>query len=160
MNYVDLIIVAIVGFFAWQGQKRGFLVQLFDILGFLVALFGSLNFYQYISQILTHFFKVPEIGADPIGFLLAWLVTEFFFFTVFAKLFRKIFQKEADKPINQYFGFLPAILNGILFVAFVLLFVVSLPLNTNVKKPIFDSKIAPFLIDEATVLEKPFNGIF
>ncbi|HSX19337.1 MAG TPA: CvpA family protein [Candidatus Saccharimonadales bacterium] len=160
MNYVDLIILIVILFFAREGQKRGFLVQLFDILGFLAALIGSLTFYQYVSQALTTLLNVPQIAADPIAFLLVWLLTEFIFFNIFATLFRKVFSSQADKPVNRYLGFIPATLNALLFVAFVLLFVVSLPISTQIKKDIFAAKIAPVLIDNATAIEKPFNNIF
>ena len=55
---------------------------------------------------------------------------------------------------------MPAALNALLFMAFVLLFVVSLPLQPNLKQDIYDSKIGSALVAQATILEKPLNSIF
>lgn len=160
MNWVDLLILAIVVFFAIEGQKRGFLVQIFDILGLIVSLFSALTFYSLASQVLTNFLNIPRIAADPVGFLLIWIFTEIIFFTLFANFFKKIFQKNYQASFNKYLGFIPASVNALLLVSFILLFAISLPINTNFKGEIYKSKIAPFLIDHATALEKPFNNIF
>lgn len=160
MNWVDVLIAAVVIFFAAEGQKRGFLVQLFDILGLLVSLISALTFYSLASQLLTNFLNVPRIVADPIGFLLVWFATEAMFFTIFTSFFRKIFEKNHQTPINKYLGFIPSSANAILLVSFMLIFAISLPINTQLKGDIFESKIAPALINNATTLEKPFNSIF
>lgn len=160
MNWVDLIIIIAVVTFAAEGQKRGFLVQLFDILGLLVSLIVSLTFYQQAANIFIKLFNLPQIAANPIGFLLIWVTTETIFFTIFAKPFRKIFKSHSEKPINKLFGFAPAAVNALLFLAFALLFVVSLPIAPTIKKDVFDSKIGSILVAKASILEKPFNSVF
>ncbi len=160
MNWVDAAIIGVVIFFAVEGQKRGFLVQLFDIIGLLVSLVTALTFYTFASQLLTNLLSVPRIGADPIGFLLVWIATEAIFFTLFTGFFKKIFEKTHQTPVNKYLGFIPSSLNALLLASFLLIFAISLPLNTQQKGDIFKSKIAPHLINSATTLEKPFNNIF
>ena len=160
MNWVDLIILIVVAVFALEGYKRGLIVQLIDIVGFLVSLIASLNFYPLVASLLIKFFNLPKIAANPVGFLFAWLIIETVFFTIFEKIFRKYLPKLQNLPINRYLGFIPSTLNALLFMAFVLLFVVSLPIRPDIKKDIFDSKIGSPLIDQASTLEKPFNSIF
>jgi len=160
MNWVDLAIILFVFLFALEGQKRGFLVQLFDILGFFVSLIASLTLYSQAASFFLKVFTLPQIAANPVGFLFVWLITETVFFTVFANIFTKVFQTNATKPINKFFGFIPAVINALLFLAFVLLFVVSLPINPAIKLDVFNSKIGSVLLDKATVLERPFNNIF
>lgn len=160
MNWVDLIIILVVLAFAFEGLKRGLLVQLIDIIGFLISLVASLTFYPQAAALLVQFFNLPKIAASPVGFLFIWLIAETLFFTVFEKLFRNFLPKLVDKPFNKYLGFIPAALNALLFLSFVLLFIVSLPIRPDIKKDIFDSKIGSSLIDEASTLEKPFNSIF
>lgn len=160
MNWIDLVIIIAVITFAIEGQKRGFLVQIFDFLGLLVSLTVSLTFYQQAALLFIKLFNLPQIAANPIGFLFIWLVTEAIFFSVLAKPFRKIFATHSEKPINKLFGFAPAAVNALLFLAFALLFVVSLPINPVIKKDVFDSKIGSTLVEKATILEKPFNSIF
>lgn len=160
MNWVDFIILIVVFLFAQEGLRRGLFVQLFDILGFAVALVTSLNFYPLGAEILVKLFNLPKIAAGPIGFLLVWLVAETIFFSALSPLFRKIVIPRLESPANKFLGFIPAVANALLFTAFILLFVVSLPIRADIKKDVYDSKVGAFLVQSASTLEKPFTSIF
>lgn len=160
MNWVDLIIIIIILLFAFEGQRRGFFIQVIDIVGFLVALLASLAFYSYTANLLIKYFTLQKIVALPVGFMFIWIVTETIFFLVFDNFFKRFPTSFGRTAINRYFGFVPAIANSLLFLAFVLLFVVSLPISGPIKKNIFDSKIGSILVDHASVLERPLNNVF
>lgn len=160
MNWVDLIVLIVVLLFAVEGQRRGFFVQVFDIVGFFVALAASLIFYPQGADFLIMLFKLPKIAANPVGFLLVWLAAETLFFAIFSPLFRKIVEIWLTTPINRSLGFLPASFNALLFLAFILLFVVSLPLRPDIKKNVYDSRFGSFLISAASVAERPFSSVF
>lgn len=160
MNWVDLAILIIISAFAIEGQRRGFFVQAFDIIGFLLSLVLALFFYPPAAQILGSYFNLPRIVANPVSFLLIWIISETIFFAIFSRPFGHFIAKYLKSPINRFLGFIPASANALLFLAFILLFVASLPIKTNIKKDLFDSKIGSVLIDKATVLEKPFNSVF
>lgn len=160
MNWVDLIILIVVLLFAVEGQRRGFFVQVFDIVGFFVALLASLVFYPQGADLLIKLFNLPKIAANPVGFLLIWLVAETFFFTALSPIFGKVIIPRLESPANKLLGFLPAVFNALLFIAFILLFIVSLPLRPDIKKDIYDSRVGAFLIESASVAEKPFTSIF
>ncbi|MBI2012367.1 CvpA family protein, partial [Candidatus Curtissbacteria bacterium] len=63
MNWIDLIILLVIFLFAIEGQKRGFFVQVIDILGFLVSLIVALTFYPQGAQLLIKLFNLPKIAA-------------------------------------------------------------------------------------------------
>lgn len=160
MNWVDFIIILIVIAFAVEGQRRGFFVQVFNIIGFLFSLILALTFYSQAAGILIKLFNLPQIAANPISFLIIWIVAESIFFGIFNSLFAKFIEKHAKNPLNKILGFLPALANAFLFLAFILLFVVSLPIRPDIKKDIFDSKIGSALVSNATALERPLNNVF
>lgn len=160
MNWVDFVIVLVFLLFALQGIRQGFFPQLFNILGFLVALVLSLTFYPPVASLLDRLFHLPKIAANPIGFLLIWLVAETIFFALFGKMFKKFLALFGDLLVNKYFGFIPALANASLFLAFALLFVVSLPIRPDIKRDVYDSKIGSTLVSSATVLERPLNNVF
>ena len=160
MNWVDLVIILIVILFAVEGQRRGFFIQLADIVGFLIALVLSLTFYPQAAEFLVKVFKLPKIGANPVGFLLIWIIVESLFFTIFGNIIANFISKFAHTKVNQLFGFIPSTINALLFLAFGLLFVVSLPIRPDIKKDVYDSKIGSQLVNKATSLERPFNSVF
>ena len=160
MNWVDFIIILVLLLFAFEGWRQGFFPQVFNILGFLTALILSLIFYSQIAVLLDKLFHLPKIAANPIGFLLIWLFSESLFYVLLSRLFRKFLASFENLFVNKYFGFVPAAVNASLFLAFALLFVVSLPIRPDIKRDVYDSKIGSTLVSGATVLEKPLNNVF
>lgn len=160
MNWIDLVIIITVALFALDGIKRGFLIQAFNILGFLIALLASLAFYPYAAQIFAKLFNMSQIIASPIGFLLTWIIAESLFFAIFTNYYSRFANRLHHYKINKFLGVFPAAANALLFLAFILLFLVSLPLDANLKKDILESKLGSPLVDKATALEKPFNNVF
>lgn len=160
MNWVDLLIILAIAVFALDGLRRGLLLQIFNILGFLTALLLALTLYSQIADLLIKIVNIPKLAANPIGFLIAWILTEVIFFGVLNRFYDKFIVRYHNIKINKYLGVVPAAANAILFLAFILLFVVSLPVKPNLKQAIFDSKIGAPLVDGAILLEKPFNNIF
>src|SRR3989344_1064337 len=160
MNWVDLAVIFLVIAFATEGVKRGFFIQLIDIFGLLISLAVSLIFYPQGAQLLIQFFNLPKIAANPLGFLLIWILTESLFSLTISIFPSKLIAKIYENRINKYFGFVPSAINALLFSSFLLLFVVSLPIRSDIKKDIFDSRIGSYLVQKAQVLEKPFNSVF
>ncbi len=160
MNWVDLLIILLIAVFALDGLRRGLLLQLFNIIGFFTALLMALTFYSRIAALINNILNIPKIVANPVGFFTAWVLTEIVFFKVFNPLYDKFIGRYHHIKINKYLGIIPAAGNAILFLAFILLFLVSLPIKPSIKQDIFDSKIGAPLVGSAMQLEKPFNDIF
>ncbi len=160
MNWVDLGILITVFIFTFEGIRRGFFVQIIDIIGFLLSLVLSLLFYPLPAKLLIRYFSLPGIAANPIGFLLIWILAEAAFFFLINNLLRKYLFKFSGNHVNKYLGIIPASANALLFASFVLLFLVSMPIQPQIKKNIFDSRIGSVLVEKATILEKPLNSVF
>lgn len=160
MNWVDLVILTVIVVFALEGIGRGFFVQLAEIIGFLVSLIVALTFYPWAAQLAVKYFSLPKIAASPLGFLSIWLIAQTLYSGIFSYIIRKIPFKIWEKPLDKYLGFIPAAVNALLFSAFILLFVVALPIRPDIKKDIFNSKVGSVLIDQAGILEKPISSIF
>lgn len=89
MNWVDLVILLAVFLFAIEGLKRGFVLQTIDIIGLLISLLVSLALYPFAANVLIGLFNLPQITANPVGFLLIWIVSETLFFYSLFKNFPK-----------------------------------------------------------------------
>src|SRR3990167_6302762 len=159
MNWVDFIIVVAAIVFALEGFRQGFFAQAINLVGFIVSLIAALISYSFFANLLMKLFHLPPIAANPIGFLIVWIMTETVFFGILSAYFKKI-HTAALTPVNKYLGFVPAVVNALLFSSFVLLFVISLPINPIIKKDIFTSKIASELVKQVAVLERPLNNVF
>ena len=159
MNWVDFIILLLIITFAIEGVRQGFFAQAINLAGFLLSLIAALIFYAPFASLLIKLFNLPPIAANPIGFLLVWIIVETIFSVVIGIFIKKLHTFTLTL-LNKYLGFIPAIISALLFISFVLLFVVSLPINPIIKKDVFASKIASELVKQVSILERPLNDIF
>lgn len=164
MNWVDLAIIILILIFVIDGARRGFFIQLIEIVGFVVSLIASLTFYPQGAAFLLKLFNLPKITAYPLGFLLVWIVTETAFFAVASPILGRVLatfsRGKIGQQIDKFLGFIPSTANALLFAAFILLFTVSLPIAPDLKKDIFGSRIGSQLVNQASTLERPLNSIF
>src|SRR3990167_8749808 len=135
MNWVDFIIFLLAIAFAVEGVRQGFFAQAINLIGFLVSLIAALIFYSTAADLLMRLFHLPPIAANPIGFLIVWILTESAFSAILGLSIKKI--RTVNLTVaNKYLGFIPATVNALLFISFVLLFVVSMPINPLIKKDV------------------------
>lgn len=160
MNWIDFVILLLVLLFAIEGLRRGFFAQIFNIFGFVFSLISALTLYPLLASQLIKYFDIPKIAANPVGFLIVWLITETIFFGLISRIFQTTIQKLSTNKVNKLLGFIPASINAFLFLSFVLLLTVSLPIRADIKQDIFDAKIGSYLVDKVTRLEKPLNSVF
>lgn len=160
MNWIDLFITLVILAFAVEGQSSGFLDQALNIIGFGFSLIVALALYSQLGSLLTKIFKLTPIAATPVAFLIVWVVAESLFFSIINLLLAKHLVKFENNKFNKFFGFLPAVVNALLFLAFLLLLFVSLPLRPDIKNDIFKSKIGSVLVNQAITLERPLDKVF
>lgn len=160
LNWVDLLLLVVVLFSALQSQRVGLVNEVINLFGLFLSLLGALFFYPPVALLITKFFSLPKIVINPVAFLLVWIIVETGFFFFLRAFGTKHLGKIASHKFDRYLGFIPGVLNGLLFSAFVLLFLISLPISPQIKQDIFDSKIGTPLVSIASRIERPFNTIF
>ena len=76
-NWVDLIILVILGFYFIEGLERGFWKLISELVSFLGALAFALRFYPYAANFLGTNFNLPHSFANALGFLAVAFVAQF-----------------------------------------------------------------------------------
>lgn len=167
LNWVDLataliIITGIVG-----GINRGFILGVLDLIGFFVSFFLAIKLYPQIGSILLSNFAIPRGIANALGFLLAGFVIEAFFSALITLVIRKIFIRfiKWDKHKNLYktdkfLGIIPAAGETLVFTAFILTLIVTLPVQGSIKRSIVTSYIGGNLVSNTQGIEHQINAIF
>ena len=92
-NYIDLIIIAILFYFASEAFRHGFWIILADFTSFFGSLVLSLRFYNPISEFLKLNFDLNLSIAKAIGFLVAAILFE----SILGHLFGYLIQKDSRK---------------------------------------------------------------
>src|SRR3989344_1367542 len=88
-NWVDLIILVIVAYYASEAWRVGFWVILADFLGFLISIILALRGYSLAAQILRDNFSLTHSLSNALGFLIVAGVSEALFCFILPEIIPK-----------------------------------------------------------------------
>lgn len=149
MNYIDIIVLVIIVFYALIGFWKGFIPQLFQFAGIFCAFYFNTPLSKFISGI---------ISEEPEGVILM-LVQIAAFFLIFAVFFitglilSKTFDLVLTSIPNRIAGIIFGVLNGFLVVCFIFLVVRSFGSGDEyLKKNVTPDKFTDDLINKGMEL--------
>lgn len=161
-NWVDLVILLVLAYYAFEALRHGLLVMLTDFVSFLFSLLISLSTYRFVSGILQKNFDLAGSVSNAVGFLITAILTEAILGFVFAAILTRLTPKLKfnDKKVSKFLAIIPAIGEGLIIVSIVVSLIVALPIKPSVKRDVLDSRIAGFLVKRTTQLDHSINDIF
>jgi uncharacterized protein YkwD/uncharacterized membrane protein required for colicin V production len=159
-NWVDLLIFLFLLFYAWEGYERGFLALVSEMVSFVASFLIALRFYSLAAGFLVNNFSLSLAFGNALGFILVAIFTEVIIATVIAELLRKLPGEWFTSHFNRILGPLPAVIDGLILVAFLTTALVGLPVMGAIKNDILNSRISSFLISQTHGLEKTLSGVF
>ncbi len=71
MNYIDIVVLALVGLAAFKGFRNGFVTELATIIGLVLGLYTAAKFSSFLARVLKDYFK-PSI-VETVSFLIIFL---------------------------------------------------------------------------------------
>lgn len=164
-NWVDLVIILTLFYFAWEGWRLGLLVYGVNFISFLGSLVLSLKLYKYLALLLKTNFSLSRALSNALGFLLFALLIEAILSFILAKLVHVLFTKRPRKKkglasLNNLLGILPGVGEGIVLTSFFLTLFLAFPVRPAIKKDISESKVGGFLVNQTASLEKGLGDVF
>ena len=167
LNLLDIIIVAIIFFYAYEGYTLGFTLALLDLISFITSFIVALKFYGFAANLLVTSFAMPIGIANAVGFFFLALLCEILLNILFRKLLMRIPKIRTNQGIthffsktNHYFGIVPGIISAFIVLSFLLTVIVSLPSSPLIKKLVNNSQVGSVLVSNTSLFEKQLNGIF
>lgn len=159
-NWVDLVIILVLIFFIYQGFINGFWFILIDFISFFGALLISLKTYFFASTFLQSNFSLTHPLANALGFLAMAIVSEVLISFAMGYLISKLPPKILKNHITKFFGVILSLGQGIILIAFTIIFAISLPINPSIKTDIANSKVGGFILGKTAGVERVINDIF
>jgi uncharacterized membrane protein required for colicin V production len=173
---IDLLILGILIFGVFVGLRRGFVLQLFHLLGFFVAVIIAAIYYDNLSSRLTLWIPYPELPEDtkwavfleslPLenAFYNAVAFVILFFGTkIILQIIASMLDFIADFPILSSFnGMLGAILGFIevYFILFFALYIAALVPVATVQNWLDSSFIAGFIIEHTPFISGQIKSLW
>ncbi|MCX6706006.1 MAG: CvpA family protein [Candidatus Woesebacteria bacterium] len=159
-NYIDLIIILVLVYFATEAWRHGFWVILVDFISFLGSILISLSFYKYVALFLRSNFSLGSSISNALGFLATAVITEGILGFVLAKFLHKVPEKLREHTLLKIAAMIPAVGEGLILIAFILTLAVAFPLRPSVKSDIVRSRLGGVILAKTVVIEKSVNEIF
>ena len=118
INWVDILMVCLMGRVIFIGVKNGFVTELFKLAGGLFATFVAFHFYGRLGELLHKYFWVPAGGQNVTAYVLLWSVVVLAF-----KFLRDgwmlIIKMEAQPAIDKWGAVIVATFRGLLICSLV-----------------------------------------
>lgn len=159
MNWVDLVIILILVFFALEGLGRSLFSEIFDLLSFLAAFLISLRFYNLASNYLENAFSLPHSLANVLGFITIWYLVEALLF-ILARSSLTRYHRKINLPGAHLISAVPSTLKGVIFISIILVLIATFPIQPQIKRDVQSSKIGSYLLTKTYQLETPLKSVF
>jgi len=158
LNWIDLSIILILLYFAYEAIGRPFLLEVLDLISFILALVFSFRFYNFPAKLFENQFDLPRGLSLVIGFMVAWFLTESIFYFV-TRLFLSKIPKFKIKG-SEYLSIIPAALRGLVFITLILVLIGTFPVAPLLKKAVSESLLGNYILKEAYGFEQPVKKVF
>lgn len=159
INFVDIFAFIFIAIYAWFAFRRGFLGELFELIGFSLSLLWALVFFPFLSFLLQKLF-LPTGLSNTLAFLSIWIITELFLLRVNQDIFKTLPMHFIISRFNRYLGIIPNILSSLFIIAFVGTLLVVLPTNSLVKAQVTQSQIVGRIISLTSVFNSSLESAF
>ncbi len=160
MNWVDLLIIALLIFFVVDSLNKSFISEILDFLSFLLAFFLSLSFYNLAGGFFESFFQIPHSLAGVLGFATIWFLVEMVLFGLMHLILPKLKSlSKLDKKL-QPLSINPSVLRGLIFISIILVLVGTFPIQPKVKLAVQQSKLGSLILNQTQSLESPLKNVF
>ncbi|HDJ23702.1 MAG TPA: CvpA family protein [Candidatus Aminicenantes bacterium] len=140
LNWLDIILLVILGLLVVLGLAKGFLRQFLGLVGIVVGFILALSFYPEVASFCQNFIR-PYVLTEFLAFLLIWGVV-----VLSSYLLAYLLAKALKGPIKLFdrlLGGVLGLLKGVLVCGILLLALVLFPVNP---KAVEESRIAPLCL--------------
>lgn len=143
LNYVDFIIILVLGFNIYKGYKKGLVKLIFDLLAMFLSVYISIVYFKEGAKLLEDYLKIHGQVSYILGFGCLWLTT-FIAFNYIGKFLTKHVNLSLLGPLNMLGGILICVIKGM-----IILLVFIAPLyafgNKTVKSSFIVKQTSPFI---------------
>jgi uncharacterized protein YkwD/uncharacterized membrane protein required for colicin V production len=166
-NALDIIVLAVLAFYAYEGYTVGFLIALLDLLSFIISFMFALFFYGVASSLFSTVFAIPQGFANALGFFCIALVTEIVLNILLRFVVVKIpvaTEKKGWKhgliTTNHWLGIVPGITSALIVLSFLFSVVIALPSSPVLKELVSGSSVGSRMIANTAFVEGKINEVF
>ena len=159
MNWLDILIIAVLVGYSLSGLRRGFMITFIEFTGIIVSILIPLFLYVPFSWVLENY-GVSQAYSGAIAFTIIWVITLIVYYSLTGLFYRKISETMLVSNINKLFGIFPGFGKGMIFITFILAIVVAIPFPFFEIETVEESRFGEPILDRAAVAAAIGSEIF
>ena len=131
MNYLDIIILCILGLLIFNGIRKGFIISLASLVALILGIWVAVHFSGYMSSWLVKTFHPSGTWLSVLSFTLTFLLVVIVVMII-AKLLEKVVKTVGLGLLNRIVGGLFGLIKGVIIISVLLFIIVSFDRNGKV----------------------------
>ena len=156
MNWIDGIIVAVIGFYVIEGWEQGIFRLGTSLISFLASLWLAVRWHQAAGTFLVEKFGVPPVWSAVLGYTVVAVVGEIVISELVTWMLTRLPDKIRTAAVNRWLGAVLSTAKGLVIVTLGLLLFLVLPLRGTIRQDIKASYLGNLLVNQ---VEKYAGGI-
>lgn len=145
-NWVDWVIVGVVGYYALLGWEAGFSPLITSFISFVAAVWAAIFWQAPVAGFLTDKFGIASTWSIVLSYILIAFVVQEVVVEMLQALMSRIPKHIRESTFVDWLGAVVSALNGLIIIAFLLLVIQALPLRGTVKADVRSSRIGGVLV--------------
>jgi len=158
INFLDIIILVVMLFFAYNGFRRGFIDQTSTILGLIAALFVAVRQYDYFQTLLEPYLDLSTSLLQFISFAVIFIVVNIVIHVIGISL-KNLTDAIFLKPVDKAAGFLLGLFKAGIIIYLLILIMAQIPYS-KVNGVVEDSFLAQRIIEASPFIQSKIEEIF
>jgi uncharacterized protein YkwD len=160
MNWVDILLLAIVAYGIWDGWQKGFILELLYLLGLVVSIAATFLLYPYPTTFVNKQFPTLGSWALPLSFIVTYVLMRVLTNWLINNTLRKIPVEAHGRWDNKFLGMVPGFLNGVAHAVIVAALLLALPISNNISNKTRESRFVVKLSVPAEWIETKLSLVF
>lgn len=141
-NWVDWIIVAVIGYYTLKGWQSGVLYLATNLVVFLISLWAAIRSQMVVGGFLNEKFGIGEPWSGVVGYVVVALIIEMVLSVIADALLKHLPHQLVQSKINRFLGLFLGFLNGAVLVTFFVVLLSALPLRGTIRQDISASVLS------------------
>ena len=122
MNIIDIILIIPIIWFAYQGFKRGLIIELASLLALILGIYAALYFSNYAADFLANNLDLGPKYIPIISFIITFIVVVIIVYFI-GKILEKLVNMVALGFLNKLAGGIFGILKAAIFISIIFLII-------------------------------------
>ncbi|MEP6681774.1 MAG: CvpA family protein [Parafilimonas sp.] len=160
MNWIDILLVAIILIAVWAGWQRGFIVGSLELLGWLGSVCFGFIFYPYVATLLQKYFPSIGVWKLPVSLVLVIIIARLILSLIINGILSTTTARMHQSSLNHAAGIIPGFINGLIFSTLVAALLFSFPISNAVSSTARNSKVANKFALQAEWFNEKISPVF